>query len=384
MNARSRRADVAVVGGGVIGLAAAWRLAGDGMSVAVIDPSAGHGASWVAAGMLAPVTEAHRGEEELLDLNLASWRRWPGFAAALAEASGRDPGYWPCGTLMVGADGGDRAWIDDLYSLQVSLGLDVTALTARAARQLEPSLAPALRGGMWAPGDGQVDNRLLIEALLQATRAAGVDHVAEHVVEVSCAAGRAEGVRTASGEQIRAPVVVLAAGWRTASLAGVPDGLLPAIRPVKGQIVRLGPRPAIPRLVRSVRGLVEGSSLYLVPRRDGSLVVGATVEEQGDDTDVTAGAVYELLRDARRLVPVTSELAVDELSAGLRPGSPDNRPLIGQVPGVEGLLVAAGHYRNGVLLAPVTAEALSALVTGGEPPAEIGPMAPSRFGAPVT
>jgi len=372
------RADVVVVGGGVIGLSTAWRAAQAGMSVVVADPEPGRGASWVAAGMLAPVTELHYGEETLLAANLAAARRWDAFAAELAAAA-TPIGYHRCGTLLVAADDGDRAWAHELFDFERTLGLEVEWLTGRQARHMEPALAPGVRAALWAPGDHQVDNRLLLGALLVAARAAGVVVVPEAVQTVEVTAGSASGVRLSSGAEIGTPAVVLAAGCRSGLVGGLPESVLPAVRPVKGQILRLRPRVGGPSLGRSVRAVVEGSSVYLVPRQDGSLVVGATVEEQGFDTMVTAGAVYELLRDARAVVPGVSELTLDEAIAGLRPGSPDNGPVVGTHDAVAGLVVATGHYRNGILLAPLTADSAVAALAGREPPPELLPFGPARF-----
>ena len=374
-------ADVAVVGGGVIGLAAAWRAAQRGLAVALVDPEPGRGASWVAAGMLAPVTEVHYGEEALLALNLAAARRWPAFAAELAAAAGRPVGFRPCGTLLVAHDDGDRAWAEELFRFQQELGLEVEWLTGRRARALERDLAPGIRAGVWAPGDHQVHNRLLVDALLEVVGAAGVVLHRRRAEAVALQGGAVEGVVLDDGSELATRAVVLAAGCHSASVAGLPPGAVPTVRPVKGQILRLQPAAGGPRLGRSVRGIVEGSSVYLVPREDGSLVVGATMEEQGFDTSVTGGAVYELLRDARRIVPAVTEMVLGEAVAGLRPGSPDNAPVVGPAPGVPGLVVATGHHRNGILLAPLTSDAVAATLCGDEVPTEVTGFGPGRFSA---
>ncbi len=375
------RYDVVVVGGGVIGLAAAWQVAVRGMTVAVVDPDPGRGASWAAAGMLAPVSEVHHGEESLLVLALESARRWPDFAAELTRAVGHPVGYRSTGTLVVAADDGDRAWAQELYEFQRDLGLEAQWLTGRRARHHEPSIAPGVRGAIWVPGDHQVDNRLLVEALLSAATGAGAVLHRQRAAALECSAGTVAGVRLAAGTTLHAPAVVLAAGTWSAELDGLPRGAVPPVRPVKGQILRLAPSRRAPVLSTTVRGLVQGSSVYVVPRRDGTVVVGATVEERGFDTDVTAGAVYELLRDAHRVVPGLTEMVVGEVGAGLRPGSPDNAPIVGRptVAGVDGLVVATGHYRQGILLAPLTAAAVAAMVGGDEPPDVMAPFGPGRF-----
>jgi glycine oxidase len=375
------RSDVVVVGAGVIGLSVAWRAAQAGIDVVVADAQPARGASWVAAGMLAPVTEVRYDEEALLELNLAGARRWDGFAAALEAVAGPF-GYRPSGTLLVAAEEDDRVWAKELFAFEADLGLDVQWLTGSEARRMEPALAPGVRGALWAPGDHQVDNRRLLEALLVALAAAGGHLVRQEVVSLERAGGALCGVRLASGEELACRSVVLAAGCRSGQLGGLPPEARPPVRPVKGQILRLGPGAGGPSLSRSVRAVVEGSSLYLVPRQDGTVVVGATVEEQGFDTAVGAGAVYEMLRDAHRVVPAISEMVLAEASAGLRPASPDNGPLVGPSPALDGLVVATGHYRNGILLAPLTAEAVVAVLRGEAPPAELAPFAPARFGAP--
>jgi glycine oxidase len=376
-----RRYDLVVVGGGTIGLASAWRAAQRGLDVAVVDPEPGRGASWAAAGMLAPVSEVHYGEEALLALALAAARQWPSFAADLSAAVGRPIGYHATGTLIVAADDGDRAWAEELHGFQRHLGLEAEWLTSRRARQLEPAVAPGVRGAIWVAGDHQVHNRLLVQALLDAARGAGVDVHRRRVETVEVSGGAVTGVRLDGGAVIGAGAVVLAAGCWSGTVGGLPDGAVPPVRPVKGQILRLLPAPQAPTLTRTVRAIVSGSSVYMVPRQDGSVVVGATVEERGFDTTVTAGALYELLRDAHRVVPGITEMVVAEAHAGLRPGSPDNAPMVGRpaVAGVDGLVLATGHHRQGILLTPPTADAVVAVVAGEDIPAVLVPFGPGRF-----
>ncbi|MFF0410012.1 glycine oxidase ThiO [Kitasatospora sp. NPDC004745] len=374
------RADVLVVGGGLIGLAVAWRAAQRGLATVVVDPSPGGGAARVAAGMLAPVTELQYGEEPLLRLGMASNERYAAFAAELTEASGgADTGYRRCGTLAVALDSDDRAELRELHAFHQRLGLDSTWLTGREARRMEPMLAPGVRGGLHVADDHQVDGRRLLAALLLAGEAAGVVVRRTPAVELLVEGDRAVGVRLGDGGAVTADRVVLAAGPHSHRLPGLPDGVLPPVRPVKGQILRLQvPGAYRPFLSRNVRAVVRGQHLYLVPREDGELVIGATTEEQGYDTTVTAGGVYELLRDAHELVPGITELPLLETSAGLRPGSPDNAPLLGPT-ALPGLVAATGHYRNGVLLAPVTADLLAEYLATGELPELAQPFTPTRF-----
>jgi glycine oxidase len=360
----------------VIGLGIAWRAATAGLSVTVIDEAPGRGASWAAAGMLAPVTEVHYGEGPLLGLNLAAAGRWPSFAAEVEQASGQPVGYLPGGTLAVARDADDNAALEDLYRFQLRCGLEVERLRSRECRQLEPGLAPSIRGGVLAAGDHQVDNRALVEALVVAGERAGVRTVAGRVAELASDGDRVAGVVLAGGERLAAGAVVLAAGCWSGGLGGVAAEALPPVRPVKGQLLYLRGPADQPLCQRNVRGL----EVYVVPRSDGRVVVGATVEEQGFDTRVTAGAVGDLLRAALELLPDVAELELAETVVGLRPGSPDNAPMLGPA-GPEGLVVATGHYRNGILLTPVTADAVAELLATGRVPDLIAPFAPGRFAA---
>ncbi len=240
-------------------------------------------------------------------------------------------------------------------------------------------LAPGVRGALHVADDHQVDGRRMLRALLLACERAGVLIHRAEAVELLVEDGRATGARLGTGETVAADRIVLAAGPHSHRLAGLPEGVLPAIRPVKGQILRLRiPDAYRPFLSRNVRAVVRGQHLYLVPRENGELVIGATTEEQGYDTTVTAGGVYELLRDAHELVPGITELPLVETSAGLRPGSPDNAPLLGPT-ALPGLVAATGHYRNGVLLTPVTADLVSEYLATGELPDLAQPFTPTRF-----
>ncbi|WP_430376942.1 glycine oxidase ThiO [Streptomyces sp. B1-3] len=375
----SRTSDVLVVGGGIIGLVTAWRAAQRGLSAAVADPEPGGGAAQVAAGMLAAVTELHYGEQTLLGLNLASAHRYPDFAAELTELTGHDLGYRRCGTLAVALDADDRAHLRELHALQRQSGLESEWLSGRECRRLEPMLAPGVRGGLRVDGDHQIDPRRLTRALLTACERAGVVFHRVWAERLRVVRDRAAGITTTDGDQLDAGQVVLAAGSLSGRLEGVPEAVLPPVRPVKGQVLRLTvPTRYAPFLSRTVRAVVRGSQVYLVPRENGELVIGATSEELGWDTTVTAGGVYELLRDAHELVPGITELPLTETRAGLRPGSPDNAPLLGPTD-LPGLLLATGHYRNGVLLTPVTGDAMAHVLATGELPEVARPFTPGRF-----
>ncbi|MBN9097044.1 MAG: glycine oxidase ThiO [Pseudonocardia sp.] len=367
--------EVVVVGAGVIGMSCAWRAAAAGHAVTVLDPARARGASWVAGGMLAPVTEAWPGEEHLLDLGVESVRRWPGFAADLTAAAGCRAGLRTEGTMVAATGAGDRAELDNLATYLTGLGRSVERLSGRELRRLEPALGPDVRGGLSVPDDLAVDNRLLLTALQAACGRAGVRFVAAAAKSVLDDGGRVTGVRT-DGPDVPADAVLICAGAHSADLHPTLDGL---VRPVKGEILRLAHRAgAFPPPGRTVRALVDGRPVYAVPRDGGGLVIGATQAETGFDTDVTVGGVRDLLRDAERVLPGIAEYALVESAAGLRPGSPDNLPLIGPL-GPEGLLAATGHGRNGMLLAPVTADAVLALLHGDPPPEAARPAAPHRF-----
>jgi glycine oxidase len=365
--------DVVVLGGGVIGLSIAWRARQRGLTVEVVDDAPGRGASWAAAGLIAPVTEVHHGEEALLDLAADSARRYPDFIEELEEAAGRPAGYRRSGTLMVAPGADDLAALSEIYALQRKLGLEVSRLSGREARALEPGLTPHVRGGFLIEGDHAVDNRLLGEALLEACRRSGVELTAARVAAVEVGSARITGGRLASGEVRRGGTFVLAAGCWSAALPGLPPEAVPPVRPVKGQLLYLRAEEGELPLSRNVRGV----DVYIVPRSDGRIAIGATVEERGFDTTVTADGIFQLLCSAFELVPGLRECELIETLAGLRPGTPDNAPLLGRG-ALENLVVATGHYRNGILLTPVTADEIAALLAGEEPPL-LEPFSPLRF-----
>ena len=369
--------DVAVIGGGVIGLAVAWRAAQRGLAVCVLESGElGAGASRVAAGMLAPVTEADAGEIALLELGLRSARMWPQFAEQLEAAAGADPGLRRSGALVVARDRDEAEALERELALRVGLGLDVERLLPSAARRLEPGLAPTLRLALDVPGDHSADPRAVVLALAEAARRAGVTQRTSTGVDAIERSGRrVTGVRLAGGEVVRAARIVVAAGAWSGAIEGLPR--IP-LRPVKGQILRLRDPAGAGLLERIVRWGPPAPG-YLVPRGDGRYVLGATMEERGFDETVTAGGLYELLRDAGEIVPGVHELVVEETSAGLRPATPDNAPLLGPSAELEGLHWATGHHRNGILLAPVTAEIVVGGLAGG---AALAPaFAAERFGA---
>jgi len=381
---RSSSFDVAVIGAGAVGLAVGWRAAQRGLRAIVLERAdrTGAGTSSVAAGMLAPIAEALPTELPLMRLGLASARIYPEFVGELSDASGMDPGYLRCGTLIAARDGDEAESLTRELELRHSLGLAVNRLRSSEARRLEPALAPALRLALEIPDDHAIDPRRLTAALTQAlTNAGGTLRTSTAVREVVVTDGRVRGVRTGDPdvEPITAEHVVVAAGAWTEALEGLPDDARVPIHPVKGQILRLHD-PAGPGLLTRVLRMAGG---YVVPRGDGRYVLGATMEERGFDRTVTAGGAFELLRNAFELLPSVTELVIDEFSAGLRPTTPDNAPAIG--PGsIPGLHWAVGHYRHGILLTPVTADLVTGALAAGNDRAIADEFAPTRFaGVPV-
>ena len=370
--------DVVVVGGGVIGLSCAWRLAQGGARVAVVERGEpGCGATRVAAGMLAPVGELTFGEPELLELTLEAARLYPQFVAELEAVSGIGTGYERLGALHVALDRDEAAQLRRVHDLQRSRELEAEWLPPRKCRDLEPGLTPSFHGGVFAAGEAAVDPRALTRALLVAAQDEGVEVMTgTEVVEGVYEGERLAGVRTRAADRsdeekrtqlsphtgdncVRSETVLLASGAWSGAADWLPRDARPPVRPVKGQVVELRRRDGEP----PARHILASERVYLVPRKDGRLIVGATVEEMGYDTAVTAGGIHELLREAYRLLPDVAEMELVEAIAGLRPGTPDNLPLV--APGaIDGLVLATGHFRNGILLAPLAAQAVADLLAG--------------------
>lgn len=371
--AAAQEHDVAVVGGGPIGLASAWRAVQRGLRTVVVD--AGDRGAWqVAAGMLAPVAEADFGERPLLDLGLESLRRFDGFCAELAAASGRDPGVRRDGTLVVARDGDEAEALDRLLAFHRTLGTEVERLRPSQARRTEPALAPTVRLALAVAGDHSIDPRRMVAALAEAfERAGGELRLGTRAAGLRVEDDRVTGVLLDSGEAVAARQVVVAAGVGAGAL-GMPAAARVPVRPVKGQILRLRD----PRGAGLVDRTIRGESAYLVPRGDGTYVLGATMEERGHDVAPTAGGVYELIRDMSEIVPGVLELEIAELEAGLRPATPDNLPAIGRGT-LPGLVWAAGHHRNGILLTPVTAGLVAGALCGEPLPDWAAPADPRRF-----
>ncbi|MFC4907593.1 glycine oxidase ThiO [Actinomadura gamaensis] len=361
--------DIVIAGGGVIGLATAWRAQQRGLSVTVIDPAPASKASHVSAGMLPPGNEQLYDQPELLALYLASRDLYPSFAAELEEFA--PSGYRRDGVLDAAFDDDALHTLDHQHAFQKSLGIAVERVSAEECARLQPAFAPAL-GGLLSPDDGAIDPRVMTAALQTALKKLGGTVVHERVIRVD-----GHTVLLGDGGVVPFDRLVLAAGCWTHRIEGLPKGAIPEIRPVKGQILRLHSDP--PLLNLTARALSGGSSLYLVPRLDGELVVGATYEERGYDETVTAAGTNELLTRAAAVLPGAGDLRFAEISASLRPGSPDDLPVIGPT-AVPDVYLASGHFRMGVQLSPVTAEAMAAHLTGTAVPDPAVPFSPLRFG----
>ncbi|MGM0557701.1 MAG: glycine oxidase ThiO [Myxococcota bacterium] len=354
--------DVAIVGAGVVGLGVGWRLASAGLSVGVFErDEAGSGASSAAAGMLAPTAEVEFEEEDLLRLGRRSLERYPEFVAEVEQVSGEDVDYRTEGTLVVGLDRDDTEALARLYDYHMELGLDVVRLSADAAREREPALSPNIHSALFIPGDHQVDALVLTRALSSCLESAGGE-IHEHtpVAEVRIHGERVQGLVLEDGRQVDADTVLLAAGAWTRQLGGLPDDVMPHIRPVRGQMLALdlGDPPLCEHVIRA-------PDAYLVPKSNGSLVVGATSEEMGFDPRLTAGGIFELLRGAWETMPGVYDLHFLDMWTGFRPVALDNKPRLGPTP-IEGLWLGAGHGRNGILLAATTAFDLAASIERGE------------------
>jgi len=369
------RPRVAIIGAGVVGLGIAWRLAGRA-AVTVFDRGeAGAGASHAAAGMLAACCEAEPGEEALVALGRDSQARWPGFADELLRDSGIDVELRREGTLVLALTADDQAQLAHQLEFQQKLDLPLHWLSAAATRAREPHLAGKIAGSVFSPEDHQVDNRKLAAALRVAAERAGVTiHEHQPVKEIAVQAGRATGLVLEDGTSVAADRVVLAAGAWSRGIGGLPPDRRPPVRPVKGQMLALHMDAAAPLL----NHVLWAPGAYLVPRRDGRLIIGGTVEEKGFDETITAGGMLTLLEAAWRAIPAIEELPIEEIWAGHRPGSRDDAPILGRGP-LENLFYATGHHRNGILLAPVTADAMAKLILDDVVEAAIRPFGLERF-----
>jgi len=371
---------VIIIGAGVMGLGIGWQLAKAGCIVSIYERGeAGREASWAAGGMLAPLSEAHFEERALLQLGIQSCRLYPAWVEELEADSKMAVGYRREGTLIVAVDRDDAAELKHHYESQRLLGLNVDWLTGAEAREMEPLLSPKISAAVSSPDDHQVDNRAMLNALITAYRKAdGLLHENTPVKKIEIQSGVATGVWVEEGLD-KADAVVLAAGCWSNQLGGLPERIKPPVRPVKGQMLALQMEAGstLHKVIRVPRSKYR-THTYLVPKSNGRLIIGATSEEMGFDKRLTAGGLFELLRGAWEAVPVIYELPVLETWAGLRPGSRDNAPILGKT-GIENLIIATGHYRNGISLVPITAKAIAALILTGETSEVIAPFQLSRF-----
>lgn len=364
---------VAIAGGGVVGLAIAFELSERGVPVRLFEAAAttGSGATRAAGGMLAPVAEAETEDPEGTALGLDSAARYPDFVRRVEAASGRPCDFRTDGTWWVALDRDDAEQLEHLAATLAGRGLAHRRLEPAELREREPHLSPRAVAGLELAGDRQVDPRKLAAALTAALEARGAGVERGVPVRAVRPAGRGIALELAAGRVVRAARAVVAAG--SASDALLPEGARIGLRPVKGQLLRLSGPPLLRRVVRT-------PDVYLIPRPGGELLVGATVEEMGEDVAPTAGAAHDLLRFAFRALPGVYDLRFDEISVGLRPATPDHRPAIGET-GHPGLFVAAGHHRNGVLLAPATAAHLAGWIAGDGVPDALAAFRPGARAA---
>lgn len=363
--------DVLVVGGGAIGCGIAHHLARRGVAVTVLErDTPGAHASWAAAGMLSPLAEADE-PNEFLALLRASRLLFPAYARSILDETGIDVGYRDEGTLLLALTEEDEKALATRYAWQSAAGLEVERLSGAEARAAEPGISPEVRAALRFPGDHQVDSRELTRGLAMAARRAGADIRTGAEVVRLLADEAGVGVELAGGATLSARWVVVAAGCWAGRIPGLPRAL--PVEPVHGQLV------AFDGTESPLRHVVDTPRVYLVPRRDGRIIAGATVERTGFRTAVTAAGLLSILQAAVEAVPALAHLPVLEHWSGLRPGTPDGFPIIGQDPDVPGLIYATGHFRNGILLTPITAEAVGALITGDPAPPEASPFGIERF-----
>lgn len=364
--------DVIVVGGGLIGSAVAGELARRGVKVTVVEErEPGFGASGAAAGMLSPLPESS-GPGAFLSLAESSLALYDEFVERLREASGIEIEYRRNGKLEVAFDDEAEASLRQAYEWRRASGHESVWLTGAEARSLEPALGPQVQAGLFNTNDYQVENRQLTRAAWIAAARGGVRfRTGERVAGVEVADGRVTGVTLAGGGRLAAGCVVVAAGCWSGQLRGLPRPL--PLTPIRGQIVILESCPPI------LSRMVSGSRCYLVPRADGRILIGSTAEAAGFAVHATGGGVHRLLAAALTVAPALADAPLVELRAGLRPGTPDGLPILGPDPQVAGLFYSTGHYRNGILLAPITALLLAEAITTGTTSIPLAPFAAERF-----
>ena len=365
---------VSIIGGGVIGLSLGWQLARKGTEVDIYErETAGKGAAWVAAGMLTPQAELGFEEIELFNLSRRSLELYPKFLEDLKADSGMDVKMDRCGSLFAGFDRDDMRRLRRMYDFREKVNLPAKWLTGSEAKDLEPMLSPKCTCGVWMPDDAQIENRDLLGALHVAAKNRGcIIHENAEVSSVKIENGKVKAIAVNESE-IEVSNLVIAAGAWSKQIEGIPENILPPVRPVKGQIMSLRMEGE-----NRVSHAVRGRDVYLVPKADGRLIVGASNEEMGFDTNPTAGEIYRLLERAWETVPGIYEYPIQEIKVGLRPGSRDHEPIVGDSE-IEGLYFATGHYRSGILLTPITAIELSEWIISGKKSEVLAPFQLSRF-----
>lgn len=365
---------IVVVGGGAIGLGVAGELAPDHEVIVLERGRFGGGASRAAAGMLGPIMEVEFNEPELLELGLASHRLYPDFVASLEEETGTETGFRTEGTLGVAFDPSQASELRRLLDYQQRLGLDVEEISVQRCRELEPRISSYISAAILTTSDFQIDNRRLVDALEERCRLRGAElRDGEPVRHLHVEDGAVRRVTT-EADTIEPDRVVLCAGAWTPHLEGLPEPDRMPVRPVKGQAlsVALSDPPEINHVIRS-------PEVYCVPKDDGRMVIGSTMEEEGFDGRVTAGGVLDLLHRAYELLPFVYERELLETWAGLRPASRDNLPILGPSTRTDNLAFATGHYRNGILLTPITVQLMGRWIRDDAVPETMQPLLPARF-----
>ncbi len=368
--------EVLVVGGGIIGLSTAFMLKNQGINVTVIDPNPTLGTSHYAAGMLAPVMESNPQETDLIDFNIKSREMWDDFHQEITKITGQSIDFREIGTVSVAFNLDDKRYLHEVASFQKKFHLKSEILSTTALRTLEPMLNPSISGGIYAPNDHVVNPRLTLQALKSCLDLDSL--IEDSVTELTVESGKLATVITRNGLRFTPSYVVLATGIRGNNILGMPDELRIDVRPVKGQILRLKAlsNDSLPRVI--VRGIVNGRFIYIVPRSNGEIVVGATMEEKGFDDTVTAIAVKEMLEDALSVIPGIDEASILEFQSGFRPATNDNAPVVGKSE-IDNIIYAFGHFRHGILEAPLTASIVTSIVTEKSIPEEAKVADPNRF-----
>lgn len=366
--------SVNIIGGGIIGLAAGWQLARRGISVRIFERgSMGRGASFAAAGMLTADAELGFEEKKLYRVSRESLGRWPAFAHLLEEDSGVSVGYQDQGTLVVANDRDHEEALRRMFDFQLGEGVDVSWLSGEEARDLEPFLAPGITGAVLASDDHAVDNRAVLEALVTAFQRAGGELFENSLVTDVGPDEHRPRIVMDDGSDFDADVVVIAAGAWSNQIKGLENGKKPPVRPVKGQIIELQKVNPF-----DLKYVVRGPNAYLVPHLDGRIMVGATSEEMGYDTRVTAGGIYKILEGGWEIVPGIYDLSLTEIFVGLRPGSRDNHPIMG-FSDVPGVYFATGHFRHGILHSALSAEEIALEICESVESEWLSDFRPQRF-----